>query len=118
MPVRLYMDVHVPRAITDQLRRRGVEVITAIEDQAQQFHDDVLLDRAGELRCVLFTQDIRFKALAEEWQRKGRPFAGVAFAHPLRATIGELVTDLELIALASEPEEWVGTVQYLPFRGS
>jgi hypothetical protein len=116
MPVRLYMDVHVPRAIADQLRRRGVDVITAIEDHAERFQDDILLDRARVLGCVLFTQDIRFKALAEEWQRQGRRFAGVAFAHPLRATIGELVTDLELIALASEPEEWLGTVEYLPFR--
>ncbi len=117
MPVRLYMDVHVPRAVTDQLRRRGLDVITAIEDEAGHFPDDVLLDRARELGCLLVTQDIRFKALAEQWQRQGQPFAGLAFAHPLRATIGELVTDLELIALASEPEEWLGIVQYLPFRG-
>ncbi len=34
MPVPLYMDVHVPQAITDQLRRRGVDVLTAIEDKS------------------------------------------------------------------------------------
>jgi hypothetical protein len=32
MAVPLYMDVRVPQAITDQLRRRGVDVLTAIED--------------------------------------------------------------------------------------
>jgi hypothetical protein len=32
MTVRLYMDVHVPQAITEQLRRRDVDVLTAIED--------------------------------------------------------------------------------------
>ncbi len=31
MPVALYMDVHVPLAIVEQLRRRGVDVLTAIE---------------------------------------------------------------------------------------
>jgi len=46
MSVRLYMDVHVPQSITDQLRRRGVEVITAIEDQANQLPDEAVLDRA------------------------------------------------------------------------
>ena len=30
MPVGFYMDVHVPMAITDQLRRREVDVVTAI----------------------------------------------------------------------------------------
>jgi hypothetical protein len=28
MPVAFYMDVHVPQAITDQLRRRNVDVLT------------------------------------------------------------------------------------------
>ena len=28
----LYMDVHVPFAVTLQLRQRGVDVLTAIED--------------------------------------------------------------------------------------
>ena len=29
MAISLYMDVHIPQAITDQLRRRGVDVLTA-----------------------------------------------------------------------------------------
>ena len=29
MPIKLYMDHHVPRAITTGLRLRGVDVITA-----------------------------------------------------------------------------------------
>jgi len=63
------MDVHVPQAITDQLRRRGVDVLTAIEDDSAELLDDELLERASSLGRVMFTQDIRFKALAEEWQR-------------------------------------------------
>lgn len=76
MPVPLYMDVHVPQAITDQLRRRGIDVLTAIEDGCSEASDEELLERARELARVVFTQDIRFKALAEDWQRDGRPFAG------------------------------------------
>ena len=87
MAVRLYMDVHVPMAITDQLRRRGVDVLTAIEDGAATLEDDQLLARASELGRVLFTQDIRFKALAEDWQRQGRGFAGLIFGHQMRGTI-------------------------------
>ena len=77
MPLGLYMDVHVPQAITDQLRLRGVDVITAGEDGADEFPDDVLLERVAQLGRVLFTQDIRFRALAEEWQRLGKPFGGL-----------------------------------------
>jgi hypothetical protein len=32
MTIALYMDVHVPQAITEQLRRQGIDVLTAFED--------------------------------------------------------------------------------------
>jgi hypothetical protein len=76
MPVALYMDVHVPQAITEQLRLRGVDVITAIEDHSDTIMDDALLERAATLGRVVFTQDMRFKALAEEWQRQGEALRG------------------------------------------
>ena len=114
MTIRLYMDVHVPQAITDQLRRRGVDVLTAIEDGAGELPDDELLERVRLLERVLFTQDIRFKAMAQSWQHQSKPFAGLIFGHQLGGTIGQYVKDLELIAQASEPDEWLNTVQYLP----
>lgn len=115
MAIALYMDVHVPQAITDQLRRRGVDVLTAIEDNSAELTDEALLEHASSLGRVLFTQDIRFKALAESWQRQERPFAGLIFGHQLGGTIGQFVKALELIALASEPDEWINVVEYLPF---
>ena len=51
------MDQHVPRAITIGLRLRGIDVITAFEDDAAEMTDSELLDRAGEIGRVLFTQD-------------------------------------------------------------
>ena len=52
---------------------------------------------------------------AEEWQRDGRPFAGLLFGHQLRGTIGQYVEDLELVARASEADEWMNRIEYLPF---
>lgn len=115
MSVPLYMDVHVPQAITEQLRRRGVDVLTAIEDGAATLTDEALLERVGVLGRVLFTQDIRFKAMAEDWQNQGKLFAGLIFGHQMGGTIGQFVKDLELIALGSDVEEWANTVEYLPF---
>ncbi|MBD2676548.1 MULTISPECIES: DUF5615 family PIN-like protein [Nostoc] len=114
MTIKLYMDVHVPQAITDQLRRRNVNVLTAIEDNADELPDDELLERARLLGRVIFTQDIRFKAMAQDWQREGKSFAGMIFGHQLGGTIGQYVKDLELIAQASEQDEWLNTIEYLP----
>jgi hypothetical protein len=116
MPVAFYMDVHVPQAITDQLRRRQVDVLTSIEDGREHAEDHELMERARDLRRVVFTQDIRFHSLAQHWHGEGRQFAGLVFAHPLSATIGELVRDLELIAKASDQEEWQNVTERLPFK--
>jgi hypothetical protein len=53
------------------LLRRGVDVMTAIEDECATLPEDQLLNRAAALARVLFTQDIRFRALAENRQRQG-----------------------------------------------
>ena len=57
MALKLYMDHHVPRAITIGLRIHGVDVITSHEDAAGNLADSALLDRAGKLGRVLFTRD-------------------------------------------------------------
>lgn len=114
MPACLYMDVHVPYAVTEQLLRRGVDVITAIEDDAAELPDGELLDHCAGLGRILVTFDIRFKAMAETWQRSGREFGGLIYAQPLRVSIGRLVHDLELIAKATDRSKWFNTIEHLP----
>ncbi|MGH9800171.1 MAG: DUF5615 family PIN-like protein, partial [Blastocatellia bacterium] len=57
MSIKLYMDVHVRRAVTEGLRLRGIDVLTSQEDGTRRLADPLLLDRANELGRVLFTQD-------------------------------------------------------------
>jgi hypothetical protein len=109
------MDVHVPGPITTQLRLRGVDVVTAQDDGHRQTSDAELLERTTFLGRPVFTQDVRFRVLAEDWQRNGREFAGLLFGPQLGGTIGQYVEDLELIAKASEPEDWRNVVEFLPF---
>jgi hypothetical protein len=116
MPVPLYLDVHVDKAIHDQLRLRGVDVLRAQDDNAAEMEDEELLQRATQLGRIVFTQDIRFKAMAERCQRDGKRFSGLPFGPQLGVTIGTYVNDLELIAKATDAEEWVNVVQHLPFR--
>jgi hypothetical protein len=115
MGVALYLDVHVPRAIAIQLRRRNVDVLTAIEDKCEKLTDEELLERAGILNRIMFTQDIRFKAMAQDWQRRGRHFAGLLFGHQNGATLGKYVTELEIVAKATELSAWTDVVEHLPF---
>jgi predicted nuclease of predicted toxin-antitoxin system len=116
MSIRLYADVHVRRAVTDGLRLRGVDVLTAREDGATELEDSRLLDRATSLSRVLFTQDRDLLNEANERQHAGLAFAGVIYAHQLTVTVGQCVADLELIAQCYEPEDLVNRVEYLPLK--
>ena len=114
MPVPLYLDVHVPLAIAEQLRRRGVDVAHAVEQGADHLEDEELLELAKRQGRVMVTQDIGFRVMSENWQRQGRCFSGLLYGHQLAASIGRWVADLELIAKASERTEWQNDVQHLP----
>jgi len=115
VPLALYMDVHVPRAITNGLRRRGVEVITAQEDGSARLDDPPLLDRATELDRPLYTQDDDLLAEARRRQTAGELFSGVIYSHQLRSPIGRCVDDLELIAKTFDPEDVKNRVEFIPF---
>jgi predicted nuclease of predicted toxin-antitoxin system len=100
MALAIYMDHHVPKAITNGLRLRGVDVLTAYEDGSNEIDDAALLDRASTLKRVLFTQDDDFLRETGKRVRDQRPFYGVIYGHRLRVSIGTCIHDLELIAKA------------------
>lgn len=110
------MDVHVRRAVTDGLRSRGVDVLTAQEDGAAQLDDSPLLSRATSLGRVLFTQDDDLLREASARQQSGEAFAGVIYAHQLNVTVGQCIDELELISRATDPEEWTNRLTFLPLK--
>ena len=79
------MDVQVPRAITEGLRVRGVDVLTAQDDGAGRLDDAALLDRAGSLGRVRFTRDSDLLTEAGRRLRDGQPLVGLVYAHHLHS---------------------------------
>ena len=53
--------------------------------------------------------------MAEEWQRTASPFSGLLFGRQQGGSIGEYVETLELIAKVSDPDEWIGKVEFIPY---
>ena len=114
MSLPLYMDHHIPAAITQGLRRRGLDVLTCRDDETTNWEDNPLFERAAELDRILFTMDEDHLAIARRWQQTGREFAGLLFAHALGISIGKAIDDIELIATACDLSEMRNQVQYLP----
>jgi len=114
MAVALYFDHHIPKAIMQALRLRGVECLTAFEDESSRMGDPDLLDRATALGRVLVTSDTDFLAEAERRQALGVEFPGVVYTHPLRVSVRTCIDDLETIAKAGQPHDFANRVQFLP----
>lgn len=114
MTLSYYMDQHVSAAVTQGLRRRGIDVLTAYEDAASRLEDSDLLTRASALKRVLYTQDQDFLRIVAEWQKEQRHFTGVIYAHQLAISVGQTIEDLELIAHGSSPEEMENRIEFLP----
>ena len=108
------MDVHVPRSVTTAPRLRGIDVLTAQEDESGDLDDGLLLKRATELGRILVTQDVDLLREGKRLLTEHQKFCGIVYAHQLRVTIGRMVEDLELIARATSLEEWRGKIEYLP----
>ena len=116
MSLSLYTDVHLRRAIVEALRVRGVDVLTTQADGAAELEDAELLDRATALDRVLFTQDEDLLREATLRHRLAKPFAGVIYAHQLRVSVGQCISDLELIAKVCEAPEFANRVEHLPLK--
>jgi hypothetical protein len=112
----IYMDVHIPAAITDGLRRIGLDVLTSHEDQTRTADDANLLLRAASLGRLLFTYDEDFLTIAAAGQRSGQRFPGILFAAQTGLSIGKTIADIQLIAEVCSPEEVADQLIYLPLK--
>lgn len=114
MNLKFLMDVHVPQAITNGLRRRGVDVVTAREVSLHEVDDSMLLDQATSLGRVLISQDADLLREARKRMLAGVEFSGVAYGHQNDLLIGQAVADLELMAKVYEPDDILNRVEHLP----
>jgi hypothetical protein len=116
MALAYYMDVQVPAAIVNGLRRLGVDVLTSQEDGTRRAADEELLKRATALGRIFVSQDEDLLAIAAIWQAAGWEFGGLIFAPQDNASIGQYIDDLQLIAGYCDQAEVAGRVHYLPLR--
>ena len=99
------------------LRKRGVDLLTAVEDGQTGATDPAILDRATELGRVLYTEDDDYLLVTAKRQEAGAHFSGVVYAHPIAVSIGIAIEHLGIIATLAEPAELEDMVTHLPLTG-
>lgn len=92
--MKFYFDEHIPRAVVEGLRRRGIDVLTVRGARRVGDPDRKQLAFATMKRRVLVMFDDDFIAL----DAAGIPHSGIVFSQAGRRSVGELIENLALIA--------------------
>ena len=91
--MRFHLDEHVPDAVAEGLRRRGIDVTTTGEAGLSAAPDVAHLEFTRRTNRISFTEDDDFLALAQS----GLEHNGIVYGHQQAKTVGQIVEHLILI---------------------
>jgi predicted nuclease of predicted toxin-antitoxin system len=106
--IAFYMDEHVPSAVSQGLRLRGVDVLTAQDADMRGASDEDHFALAVHEKRTIFTQDADFLRL----HASNHAHAGIVFAAQ-GTPPGAIVRSLVLIHEVLRPEEMAGRVEFV-----
>ena len=112
MTISYYFDAPVHRAIKIGLQLKGIDVLTAQEDNRSSAVDEIILSRSVELNRPLVTTDHDFLVLAKNCIENGENFVGIFFLSP-QVSIGYAVEELEVYAKIGELEDFINRVIFI-----
>lgn len=111
--VTFYADENFDGKISNALKRLDVDVLTIQEDgRSGLAPDSLVMDRATELNRVLLTHDKDLLIEANRRNKEEIHFSGVVFMAQDDGRRGYYIDELEIIAKASESEEYANQVEY------
>lgn len=108
-PIRFYMDQHYPAPVTQGLRQRGIDVLTAQEAGRCGLPDAGQLAFATLHERVMVTFDSDYPAM----HRSGVAHAGIAWCPQQKYGIGMLVQLLELLHACTDRDRMRNHIEYL-----
>jgi hypothetical protein len=106
--IRFYADEHIPKAVIQGLRQRGVDILTVAEAALLAANDVTHLRFVREVSRVIVTQDDDFLRLAAA----GESHAGIVYA-PQHTSVSALIHGLLLIHRVLDAEEMADHVEFL-----
>ena len=107
--IRFHLDEHVNPAIADALRHLDIDVTTTNDVQLRTYAAAVHWEYAQRDSRVIVTHDDDFLRLA----RQHGDHAGIAYCHPTKRTLGEIIRGLTRLSNERTADQMIGRVVYL-----
>ena len=106
--MHFHLDEHIPAAIADGLRRRGIDVTTTVEADLAGASDLAHVQFAHRTSRVILSGDPDFLALAGS----GVEHAGLVYCHQNTRTIGQMIDFLLLVDACMSPEDMRNHIEF------
>jgi hypothetical protein len=107
-----YADEHVKWGITDGLRRRGMDVVTAQDRGQTQTDDEILLATATAEKRLMLTNDKGFLRIHSLWTTASRSHAGIVYWRQ-DLPIGDAIRGILQYALTTTADQAANCVKFL-----
>lgn len=107
--IRLYIDENLSPEIANQLRLRGIDVVSVRDLEMLGDSDKNYLARAKSMERVLVTSDADFLIMSSTQTQH----AGIIFGKQEDHSIGDWVRGLELICFVYNAEDMQNHVEFL-----
>ena len=108
--MKIYADENIERSIIEGLRRRKIEVISALELGYLSKPDDFHIKKASEIKAVILTHDVDFLKIASS---PNINHSGIIFSHPKDVSIGQCIRGVELIAKILTDKDMENHIEFL-----
>lgn len=108
-PLRFFLDQHIPSAIANALRLRGIDVSTAQDTGRCGLGDPEQLQFAMGQQRVVVTFDPDYLAL----DLSGVQHAGIAWCPAAKYSVRQLIHALLLVHAVLSPDDMRNYVEYL-----
>lgn len=115
MLMRLYFDEDASEyAVIRNLRARGVDVTSAVEEGRNGFSDPEQLVFATEQGRVICTSNLGdFISLHTDSLSQGKPHAGIILIHQQRFSVGQQILRLLRLMETKSAEEMHNSIEFL-----
>jgi hypothetical protein len=103
---RLYTDADIHGPFVHALKRKGWELVRAVDVYPEGQNDRTHFERAAKEGRVLVSNDLDQIRIAQEWILSGRPFAGPVTwrkAQERQATPAEIADAFDALARENDP---------------
>jgi hypothetical protein len=110
MQIRYHLDENIHGGVGRGLARRGIDVSTTQDARLLGSPDETQLEFAASQERVLVTHDPDLLSISS----RGVHHSGIAYRHPEKCTVGDLIHALTELWRTRTAEEMIDQIVFLP----